>query len=140
MKININWLIGRRLKTIDKHDYTWLILLDDESTITTESLWRLITDNGIKSSSEDHGQKFGLSASLDAIDVVKKTIGEEIIEQYTTNPKTGDLILHFANATELQFLADSSGYENWHIVHGDQEIICMGGGKLQEIDNKKCQI
>ncbi len=136
MKINMKWLIGRRLKNIEKQDYTWLVLLDDGSTITTESLWRLITENGIIISLEDHGQKFGLAAPLDAIKIMKETIEQKTIKEFKIESRTGDLSILFDNAAELQFLVDSSGYENWHIVHGSQEVICMGSGKLHEIDNK----
>ncbi len=132
----MKWLIGRRLKNIEKQDYTWLVLLDDGSTITTESLWRLITENGIIISSEDHGQKFGLAAPLDAIKIMKETIEQKTIKEFKIESRTGDLSILFDNAAELQFLVDSSGYENWHIVHGSQEVICMGSGKLHEIDNK----
>ena len=137
MNIDLNWLIGRRIKELQKKDFTWLVLLDDGSTITTESLWRLITDNGIKISSDDHGQKFGLSAPLDAIKIMKETIGQKTIKEFKLDSRSGDLSILFDNADELQFLNDSSGYESWHIVHGNQEVICMGGGKLHEMDKDK---
>ncbi len=67
---------------------------------------------------------------------MKETIGQKTIKEFKIDSRTGDLSIIFANAAELQFLNDSSGYENWHIVHGAQEVICMGGGKLHEINNK----
>ena len=138
MKINLKWIIGRRIKDMGRQDYTWFFVFNDGGSITTESTWRLVTAEGIKVTSEDHDQKFGLPVPLDAIGVLKKTIIEQTIEQYKLEPRTGDLSLLFGNACELQFLNLSSGYESWHIVHGAQEIICMGGGKLHEIgDNRK---
>lgn len=120
-----------------KQDYTWFFVFDGGGSITTESTWRLVTAEGIKVTSEDHGEKFGLPASLDAINIIKKEIGQQKIEQYKLDPRTGDLSLILDNTSELQFLNLSSGYETWHIVHGAQEIICMGGGKLHEINNNK---
>jgi hypothetical protein len=135
MKIELNWLIGQRIKDLGKQDYTWFFSFDD-ANITTESTWRLVTEEGIKASSADHGHKFGLRAPLDVIAESRKIIGQHAIRQYNLNRSTGDLSLHFDSDCELQFLNLSSGYESWHIVHGSQEIICMGGGKLRELENK----
>lgn len=135
MTIDLNWLIGNRVKDIGKKDYTWFFVFDGGS-ITTESTWRLVTAEGIKASSEDHGHKFGLPAPLDAIDETKKTVSQQTIKQYNLNARTGDLSLHFNGDCELHFLNLSSGYESWHIVHGTQEIICMGGGKLHKFETE----
>jgi len=136
MTINLKWLIGNRVKNIGKQDYTWFFDFDGEGSITTESTGRLITVDGIIATSEDHGHQFGLPAPKDVIDIAKKTIGQHTIKQCDLDPRTGDLSLHFEDNYELQFLNLSSGYESWHIVHGAHEIICMGGGKLHEFDNK----
>jgi hypothetical protein len=136
MNIDLKWIIGRRIKDMGKRDYTWFFDFDNRDSITTESTWRLVTAAGIKATSEDHGHKFGLPAPLDAIDILKKTISQHIVEQYKLDPITGDLLLSFENKCELQFLNLSSGYESWHIVHGAQEILCMGSGKLHEFENK----
>ncbi len=136
MKIDLKWITGQRIKDMGKQDYTWFFEFDGSGSITTESTWRLVTAEGIKATSEDHGHKFGLPAPLDVIDVVKKTIDQQTIKQYNLDSKTGDLFLYFDNNCELQFLNLSSGYESWHIVHGAQEIISMGGGTLHEFENK----
>lgn len=136
MTIDLKWVIRNRIKEIGKQDYTWFFAFDGGGSITTESTWRIITADGIRATSEDNGHEFGLSAPLDVVDVAKKIIGQQTIKQYALDPRTGDLSLHFEDNCELQFLNLSSGYESWHIVHGAHEIICMGGGKLQEIENK----
>ncbi len=136
MTIDLKWITGQRIKDIGKQDYTWFFDFDGGCNITTESTWRLITVDGIKATSEDHGHQFGLPAPLDVIDVAKMTIGQQTIKEYDLDPRTGDLSLHFEDNCELQFLNLSSGYESWHIVHGSHEIICMGGGKLHELENK----
>jgi len=134
MKIDMNWMIGRRIKEMGKQDYTWFFFFDGGGSITTESTWRLVTAEGIKVTSEDHGHQFALPSPLDAVDVIRKAIGQQTIEQYRLDPRTGDLSLVFDNSTELQFLNLSLGYESWHIVHGAQEIICLGGGRVHELE------
>ena len=88
MTIDLKWLIGNRTKGIGKQDYTWFFAFDGGSSITTESTWRLITVEGIRATSDDHGQQFGLPAPFDAIDVVKKAIGQHAIKQYNIDPTT----------------------------------------------------
>ena len=136
MNIDLKWLVGCRIKDIGKQNYTWFFTFDDSGSITTESTWRLITVEGIKATSDDHGQQFGLPAPFDVIDVAKKTIGQHTIKQYNIDPRTSDLSLHFEDNCVIQFLNLSSGYESWHVVHGAHEIICMGGGTLHEFENK----
>ena len=136
MKVELKWIIGQRIKEMGKQDYTWFFDFDGGGSITTETTWRLVTAEGIKATSEDHGHKFGLTTPLDSIDAIKKTVGQQTIEQYKLDPTTGDLFLIFGSKCELQFLSLSSGYESWHIVHGAQEVICMGGGKLHELENR----
>lgn len=133
MTIDLKWLIGNRVKDMGKQDYTWFFTFDG-GNISTESTWRLITAEGIKATSEDHGHKFGLPAPLDVIDVTKRAIGQRTIRQYSIDARTGDLSIQFDGDCELHFLNLSSGYESWHIVHGTQEIICMGGGKLHQFE------
>lgn len=136
MTIDLKWVIGNRIMAIGKQDYTWFFTFNSGGSITTESTWRLITMEGIKATSDDHGQQFGLATPLDVIDVAKTIIGQQAIKQYDLDPRTGDFSLHFEDKSKLQFLNLSSGYESWHIVHGAHEIICMGGGKIHEFENK----
>lgn len=127
---DLTWLVGQQLKAVEKKDYSWFFTFDDGS-ITTESFWRLITEDGVVVTSEDHGHQFGLPAPVDAADVVKTKIGEKTVEQFALDERTGDLSLHFGDIN-LQFMTTSAGYEGWRIVHGPQEVICGGGGHLLE--------
>ena len=54
------WLIGRTLKDVGKRDYSWFFALDDGSSISTESPWRLVIAKGIVVTSEDDGHPFEL--------------------------------------------------------------------------------
>ncbi len=135
MEPDIAWLTGRRLTAIEKLDWSWFFRLDDAGVIATETAWRMITPQGVVVTSEDHEQKFGLPAPLNAANVVRKEIGGLIVSGYHLDPKTGDLNLEFGSVT-LQFLCTSSGYESWRITHGTLELICTGGGKLYPYERK----
>ncbi len=129
MKPDMTWLVGRRVNEVEKKDYSWFFRLDDGSSIATESPWRLITADGIAVTSEDHGHQFGLPAPVDAAQVVKACIQDKTVERFELDDRTGDLCLHFG-MTAIQFVTLSAGYEGWRTGHGDQQVICMGGGHL----------
>lgn len=130
------WLIGRRVKIIEKVDYTWSFTFDDGSGIATDGPWRFIAEECIIVTSEDHGHPFGLGVPVDACERTKAQIGEMPVERFEVDERTGDLSLFFSNATTIQFMQLSCGYENWRTYHGAQEIICMGGGSLATVNDK----
>ena len=132
-KPDMGWLVGRRIISVEKTDCSWFFVLDDGSSIGTESLWRLVADNKIVVTSEDHGHPFGLPAPVDAVERAMKTVGQNPISRFELRDATSDLVLHFANDASIEFLNLSCGYESWRTVHEQQEVICMGGGKLAEI-------
>lgn len=131
MEPDITWLMGRRLAAIEKMDYSWFFRLDDGSVIATESTWRIVTRQGVVTTSEDHDQQFGLSAPVDAADVARKEIGGLAVTACNLDSRTGDLTLEFESVS-LQFLCLSGGYESWRTTHGAQDLICTGGGKIVE--------
>jgi hypothetical protein len=128
----MSWLVGRTIKKVEKTDYTWCFVLDDGSTIGTESPWRLITAEGIVVTSEDDGHLFGLPAPVNAGDRVTTTVGHNPITRIELREGANDLLLHFATEATIEFLTLSCGYEGWRMVHGQHEVICMGGGGLAD--------
>jgi len=132
-KPNMTWLIGRTIINVEKADYSWCFILDDGSTISTESAWRLVTVNGIAVTSVDHDHTFGLPASVNAAERVAKTVAQSPVSGFELRERTGDLVLALSNNASIEFLNLSCGYESWRTVHGEQEVICMGGGGFTEI-------
>lgn len=123
---------------MEKADLSWFLTFDDGSSIGTEGAWRLVTPAGVAVTSEDHGHQFGLPAPVDAGCVAKAALGDKIVERYALDERTGDLALHLGGDTTIEFLTLSSGYEGWRTVHGNQEVICMGGGRLVELGGMDC--
>lgn len=136
MKRDITWLIGRQFVQIEKLDWTWLLRLDDGTTVATESTWRLATSQGVTVTSEDDGQQFGLPAPFDAAGAVQKELAGQRVSAFGIDKTTGDLTIEFGSKL-LQFLCLSSGYESWRLAHGKQDLICTGGGKIEEFTQEK---
>ena len=131
VKPNLTWLVGRWVKSVSKEDYTWSFLFDDGSLVITEAFWRLVSADGVTVTSEDHGHPFGLPVPVDAGEVAKKRIEHKPVERLDLDERTGDLSLCFTDGIALQFLTVSCGYDGWHTIHGDQEVISLGGGRIR---------
>jgi len=132
-KPDMTWLIGRTIIEVEKSDYSWCFILDDGSRISTESAWRLVTAKGIVVTSEDHGHPFGLPVPVNAAERVTETVAQNPVSGFELRERTTDLVIHFANDASIEFMNISCGYESWRTVHGEQEVICMGGGGFTEI-------
>lgn len=129
MALDLSWLVGRRIAAVEKKDFTWFFRFDDASSIATQSFWRLVTDR-VLVTSEDHGQMFGLKEPVNSAKVAEDVLGQVFVARFTLDDRTGDLSLEFNGSGTVQFLTTSGGYEGWRIGHGDQSIICLGGGGL----------
>jgi hypothetical protein len=136
MPIDLSWLIGHTLMGVEKKDHSWFFLFDDGVNLATESFWRLVGDRVIVTS-EDHNQKFGLPAPVDAASVILEKIGKSHLERPVIDARTGDFFLSFDNGHTLQFLTDSGGYEGWRLGHPGKLIICLGGGELAIFNDPK---
>ena len=134
MEPDLSWLIGHRIKEIDKQDYTWFFTFDDGSTVYTEGPWRVARAEGIVVTSTDDGHTFGLSTPVDASQRTMERITNGRVEKFEVDPRTGDLTLFLEGATTIQFLQLSCGYESWSTIYGSQRVVCSGGGRLWQID------
>ncbi|MHB1033653.1 MAG: hypothetical protein ACYC35_15470 [Pirellulales bacterium] len=132
MKPDLAWLMERRVESVEKKDLSWFFNFEDGSSLGTESAWRLITAEGVAVTSEDHGHSFGLPVPVDAGHVAMAKIAGRPVDRFLLDERTGDLSLCFGATLALQFLTLSSGYEGWRLVHGAQEIISTGGGRVAE--------
>jgi hypothetical protein len=74
----------------------------------TECPWRLIADEGISTSSEDHGQQFGLPRPIDAASV---------------SGNSGDLVIEFRGKVFRELFQMPATDEAWvHQMHGDEYV------------------
>jgi hypothetical protein len=129
MAVDLSWLVGRFIQSVEKKDYSWFFTFDDSSTVTTESDWRLMLKR-VLVTSQDERQLFGLQSPVNAVKLAEASLNKSVVNAFRLDQRTGDLSLDFQNGCTIQFLTLSSGYEGWRIGHGDQCTICLGGGEL----------
>jgi len=80
--------------------------------------WRLIKAGKERVSSFDHEQKYGLSVSVDAVEILKRELENQAVVEATVDGETGDLHFRFADDVKVQVFA-FSGYEVWEIRFPD---------------------
>ena len=122
-------LVGQRLLSVEKIDYSWCFDFSGEVSLATESSWRLINEDRIVVTSEDHGHQFGLPEPVDAARVLSSMVGRTA-EGAAIDASSGDLIIEFSGRVRLQLLQMSFGYESWRLSVRGSETICTGGGEI----------
>ena len=137
MMPNTSTIVGKRLHSIQKKDYSWFFVFTDDLSISTESSWRFINAGRIVVTSDDHGHQFGLPDPVDAAESVCSVLQESEISSARIDETTGDLFVVFSNAAYLQFLQMSSGYESWRLCVQGDEFICLGGGEVTSMSKQK---
>jgi|SRR5579862_1259369 len=137
MAVDLKWLVGEKLEKSEKKDYTWHFVFSGGGSIATESPWRLITNDRIKVTSEDHDQLFGLKEPVDATALaLAATAGKKVLA-YRVTEQSSDLIVTLEDSVRIEFLNLSGGYESWRTWHPSGEVICLGGGKLVIFNKEK---
>ena len=97
--------------------------------LATEMLWRLIQEGQIVVTSDDHGQQFGHSEPIHAVEKLRTRTMGRTVEEVKISALTGDLIIELSEKTYLQLFQLSSGYEAWRLTTSSGvDIFCRGGG------------
>jgi hypothetical protein len=130
MEASLKWLVGQTLHSCEKRDYTWSFVFPENSSIYTQSFWRLVTQKGVRVTSEDHGHPFGLGYPVDAAQRVMEETANRKVISYEIKRLTSDLIIDFGDDVYLEFFDTSCGYESWGSHHESVQIFCQGGGNL----------
>jgi hypothetical protein len=130
-------LVGRQVLSLERRDHSWAFSFDQNVCLIAETVWRLLRDGTIVRTSEDHEQRFGLPAPVDAISDAKGHLLGNSVLTAEIQDVTGDLLVTFSGGVFLQILQLSSGYESWHLTSQGGDTICLGGGEIAFIARGK---
>lgn len=120
----------KKLVSLTRRDYVWVFVLEPDTQIVVECLWRLIEAGRVRLTSGDHGQQFGLPAPIDAAAEVNRRIAGQFVKHAELRAGILDLDLHLDGGGILQVIPDSSGYEAWNVQSPLGQYIAAGGGEL----------
>jgi Family of unknown function (DUF6188) len=124
------WLVGHRFQSLTLREFDWVPVFDHDVTLVIKCLWRLVEDGGIRFTSQDAGQRFGLPTAVDAAAEVNRRLAQARVEAVELRHGILDLELQFSTGHILHVIPDSSGYEAWTLCSGSRQYIAIGGGEL----------
>lgn len=125
-------MVGRIVREVAYFDFgMWRFLFEKLEFIQTGCLWRIVRDNGVILTSEDHGQQFGLPAPIDAGSKAMEELASATIRAVVLREATADLLIEFEKGLRLEIIPMSSGYEAWE-VNGPGRVcfVAQGGGQI----------
>jgi len=107
----------------------WHFVFANNLRVQVESFWRLLEKRRIKRTSKDNQQIYGLKTPIDLETEIKATLQNKDLTRIERNLETGDLYLLFENCLTVEIFTDSSGYECWEIINGENSIYGLGQGE-----------
>ncbi|MEX2317732.1 MAG: DUF6188 family protein [Pirellulales bacterium] len=130
--IDFSWMVGRKVASVTFHEpVLWHIIIGSDATIGVGCLWRIIEQNRIVLTSEDHLQKFGLPAPIDAAERATEFLSRITIQSVQLHEATADLVLDFTSEIRVEILPNSSGYESWQLRDPNgTSYVAQGGGQI----------
>jgi hypothetical protein len=125
-------MVGRAFTEVSFHEPSpWYFIFGPDAHIGVECLWRIVGHDGVILTNEDHGQKFGLSAPLDAVAKGNQLLAGRIIAAVQLREATADVLIEFTEDLRLEIIPTSSGYESWQLRDpSGMSYVAQGGGQI----------
>ena len=119
-------LEGLAVSEIEKlpPDY-WVFKFGNGVTLSTQSQWRLFSQNAILLTSEDDGQQYGLPEPVDAVARIRELLESRVVSKVEVDQPSADFNIYFDNETVLQIVNLSSGYERW-TLDSEGDLLMVG--------------
>lgn len=128
---DVSWMVGRSVNVSTPNGHQWFFNLGDTSCISVECPWRLLLNEKIDVSSEDHNQKYGLLAPIDAAAKANKLLSGLSVVGAEIRHGTGDLLVNFEGDIRLEVIPFFRGYEAWQLTTPQGRVLLAGcGGEL----------
>ena len=122
-------LEGLSVSTIEKlpFDY-WVFQFGSGVVLSTQSQWRLLSQEAILLTSDDDGQQYGLPEPVDALARIRELLEDRVVATVEVAQASADFTIFFDNGAVLQIVNLSSGYEAWTLTSdGDFMIVGRNG-------------
>ena len=104
-ELNLSWLIGRSVTDVSfQEPERWYFTFGGDGGIGAECLWRILKHGRIALCSNDHGQKFGLPAHIDAAAKGVELLANRIVETCHVRETTTDITIGFSGDFLLEVI------------------------------------
>jgi hypothetical protein len=140
MQPDISWLIGNMIEHVDYDQQTggWLFSMGDQMSLAVYCPWKIVSRDRVLLANGDHGQQYGLSATIDASAKAMELLLSRKIESARCDKVSADLMISLTDDMVLRTFGDSSGFESWQLI-GPQgfELVAQGNGNIVVYNLKK---
>lgn len=129
---DFSWMVGEQITKISFSEPSqWFFYLGVNRSISVECPWRILNHGSIAVSHDDHNQKFGLPAPIDAVESASSLLVGVKIKKVEVREGTLDILIAFAGDLRVEIIPFSSGYEGWQVTcPSGHQVIAQGGGQL----------
>ena len=127
--LDLSELRGHRVSNVGWSDpLPWTFFFSDGTRINVECPWRILSGAKILLSSEDHRQKYGLPAPIDAVADARNLLDGKLVREFAVHPGTSDILVSFTDGISLQIITFATGYECWQLQRpGSPLVVAMPG-------------
>lgn len=105
-------------------DY-WVFQFGNGVVLSTQSQWRLLSQDAILLTSEDDGQQYGLPEPVEAVARIRELLENRVVARAAVDQASADFTIYFDNGTVLQIVNLSSGYDAW-TLNSEGDFIMVG--------------
>ena len=128
----LEWLSGDHVIAVEVEEVgSWTWKFASGGKLQLYCPWRVLENEAIRISSEDHKQQYGLPAPIDAATEVASLLRGDIVTVANVAQKSGDIRIAFESGKELQAVPFSSGDEAWESLSPRGfNVIAQGGQQL----------
>lgn len=129
----LNAVKGARVEavTYDDESKGWLFAFRDHGGLRVDCPWQIFAKGELARAGGDHQQQYGLPTPIDAAEDATRHLAGRAVKDICVDSATADLSLRMRGDVTLRVVADSTGYEAWHLVAPDgREFIGRGDGLI----------
>ena len=128
---SLQWLLGDKIVSAkyDENANAWSLYFHSGACLYIECLWRLLEENKVLSTSEDHGHLFGSPEAFDGAAALT-LMNAYPVAVVTVREGTQDLIIKFGDFFVLEVLVSSAGYASRSVFHPDRGAVFSQAGRL----------
>lgn len=130
-QVDLSWMVGRVVREVTGFEGgCWRFVFEQWEYIQTYCLWRIVRDNRLILTSDDHGQQFGLPAPIDAGCKAMEAFASASVRAVVLREAMGDMLIEFEQGLRLEIISNSAGYEAWE-VRGPGRVCFVAGSSGQ---------
>jgi hypothetical protein len=125
-------MVGRVITDVSFHKPTvWRFSFGREASISVECPWRILDHGRLACSGDDHEQRFGLSAPVDAIADATRLLSAAAVTAVQLREGSADIVIELSPHLRLEIIPISRGYESWQISDPfGTSYVAQGGGQI----------